>query len=129
MNLEELKARMKGVYVVQATPFTETGEVDVEGLRENTRFLLNQSAGRHITLVPAGSTGEFYALSDEDRKKVIRTVVDEVKGKVTVLAGTAQAATGETLRMSRYAEEMGADGVQVVLPYYHVPKFRATDLL
>lgn len=121
MNFEELKGRMRGVYVVQATPFTETGEVDLEGLRENTRFLLDQVAGKYVTLVPTGSTGECYVLSDEDRKKVIRTVVDEVKGRVAVLAGTAQAGTAETLKMSRYAEEVGADGVQVVLPYYHVP--------
>ena len=121
MNLEALKKRMKGIFVVQATPCTRNGEVDLEGLKENTRFLLDRMAGKDVTLVPAGSTGEFYALSDEDRKQVIRTVVDEVNGRMPVLAGTAQAATAETLKMSRYAEEVGADGVQVVLPYYHIP--------
>ena len=121
MNVEALKKRIKGIFVVQATPCTPNGEVDLEGLKENTRFLVDRMAGKDLTLVPVGSTGEFYALSDEDRKRVIRTVVEEVDGRVPVLAGTAQAATEETLKMSRYAEEVGTDGVQVVLPYYHVP--------
>jgi 4-hydroxy-tetrahydrodipicolinate synthase len=52
---------------------------------------------------------------------VIKTVVDEANGKVPVLAGTAQAGTKETLKMSKYAEEVGADGVQIVLPHYQLP--------
>ena len=121
MKPEELKEKMKGVIIVQATPFWEDGSVDVEGLRENTRFLVEKATGKDVVLVPVGSTGEFYALSDEERKRVIKTVVAEANGKVPVLAGTAQAGTGETLKMSKYAEEVGADGVQIVLPYYQLP--------
>lgn len=121
MKPEELKEKLSAVLVVMVTPFTKNDEVNVEGLRENTRFLVEEGAGRPLVLVPTGSTGEFYTLSDEERKKVIKIVVDEANGKLPVIAGTAQAGTKQTLMMSKYAEDVGADGVMVVLPYYHVP--------
>jgi 4-hydroxy-tetrahydrodipicolinate synthase len=71
-------------------------------------------------LVPVGSTGEFYSMSDKEHRRVIHCVVDEVGGEVPVFAGTPRAGTLETLWLSRYAQEVGADGVQVVLPYYHI---------
>jgi len=121
MKPEELKEKLNAVLVVMTTPFTRSDEIDVVGLRENMRFLVERGAGKPLVLVPTGSTGEFYALSDEERKRVIEIVVDEANGKVPVIAGTAQAGTKQTLMMSRYAENVGADGVMVVLPYYHVP--------
>jgi 4-hydroxy-tetrahydrodipicolinate synthase len=72
-------------------------------------------------LVPTGSTGESYALSDEERLKVIETVIKTAGGRVPVVAGTAKASTGQTIASSRAAERAGADGVQIALPYYHVP--------
>jgi len=71
--------------------------------------------------VPVGSTGEFYAMSDDEHKQVIKTVVEEVNGRLPVFAGTGRAGTRETLALTRYAQEVGADGVQIVLPYYHIP--------
>jgi len=118
---QELKQRLNSVVIVMATPFTRSDEVDVEGLRENTRFLVEKCAGKPAILVPTGSTGEFYTLTDEERRLVIKTVVNEVNGKVPVVAGTAQAGTRSTVLGSRYAQDVGADGVMVVLPYYHVP--------
>jgi len=118
VGLDELKEKLRGVLVVMVTPFTEKDEVDEEGLRENTRFLVEKGVN---VLVPTGSTGEFYALFDDERKKVIRTVVDEANGKVPVVAGTAHAGTKLTLEMSRYAEDVGADGAMIVSPYYHHP--------
>ncbi|MEM2740159.1 MAG: dihydrodipicolinate synthase family protein, partial [Candidatus Bathyarchaeia archaeon] len=74
-----------------------------------------------MVLVPTGSTGEFYALNDEERREVIYTVVDAANGKIPVIAGTMRAGAKWTAELSRYAEDVGADGVMVVLPYYHVP--------
>ncbi|HID90578.1 TPA: dihydrodipicolinate synthase family protein, partial [Candidatus Bathyarchaeota archaeon] len=125
MELEELRSRLfKGaVLVVLLTPFKDGGGLDEEGLRENIRFLLERSRGRldRLVLVPTGSTGEFYALTDEERRRVIEITVEEAGGKVIVIAGTAQAGTEGTVVMSRYAEDVGADAVMVVLPYYHIP--------
>jgi 4-hydroxy-tetrahydrodipicolinate synthase len=82
---------------------------------------MERCAGKRVVLVPTGSTGEAYALSDSERLKVIETVIDCVAGKLPVIAGTAAAGTDGTIELSRAAENAGADGVQVVLPYYHVP--------
>jgi 4-hydroxy-tetrahydrodipicolinate synthase len=72
-------------------------------------------------LVPTGSTGEFYALSRAEHMKVIETVIDTSAGAVPVVAGTAAAGTREAIALALDAQHAGVDGVQVVLPYYHVP--------
>ena len=121
MQLSELKKCMKGVMVVQTTPFNKDGSLDLEGMRANTRWLVERMAGKDFSFVPFGSTGEFYAMSDDECKAAIKMVVEEVKGKNVMLAGTGRAGTPETIKMCQYAESVGADGVQVVLPYYHIP--------
>jgi len=121
VQLSDLKKGMKGIVIVQATPFNKDGSLDLEGMRANTRWLLEYTAGKEFIYTPMGSTGEFYAMSDDERKAVIKMVVEEVKGKNIVLPGAAQAATRETIKMCQYAESVGADGVQVVLPYYLPP--------
>ena len=71
--------------------------------------------------MPAGSTGEAYTLSDTERLQVIQTVIDCAAGRLPVVAGTGAAGTDQAISLSKAAERAGADGVQVVLPYYHVP--------
>jgi 4-hydroxy-tetrahydrodipicolinate synthase len=121
MRLQELKGKMKGVFVVLMTPFRENGDVDYEGLRVNLRYLLERAKGKDFVLTPTGSMGEFYAMSEDERRKVLETVVDEVDGELPILAGTAFAGTRQTIEMSKYAESIGYDGAQIVLPYYHTP--------
>jgi len=114
--------RKGAVLVVQLTPFKENGKLDIEGLKENTRFLVEKGSGKGLVLVPTGSTGEHYAMLDDERKEVIKTVVDMANGKVPVIAGTGHSGTLPTIEYSKYAQDVGADGVMVVLPYYHVPE-------
>jgi 4-hydroxy-tetrahydrodipicolinate synthase len=121
MQLSDLKKAMKGVDIVQTTPFNKDGSLDLEGMRANTRWLVERTAGKDFILTPTGSTGESYAMSDDERKAVLKMVVEEVKGKNVVLAGAAHAGTPETIKMCQHAESIGADGAMVVLPYYHVP--------
>jgi 4-hydroxy-tetrahydrodipicolinate synthase len=116
-----MREKVKAAVVVQATPLNRDGSLDLAGLRENTRFLLDRCAGQRLVLVPTGSTGEAYALSDAERLKVIETVIDCAAGRFPVVAGTAAAGTQNTIHLSQAAQLAGADGVQVVLPYYHVP--------
>ena len=118
---EVMRETIKAVVLVQATPLNRDGSLDLDGLKANTRFLVERCAGKRVVLVPTGSTGEAYALSDSERLKVIETVIDCAAGKLPVVAGTAAAGTDCTIELSRAAENAGADGVQVVLPYYHVP--------
>lgn len=118
---EVMRERIKAVVVVQATPMNSDGSLDLAGLKANTEFLLERCSGRRIVLVPTGSTGEAYALSDRERLQVIETVVECSAGRLPVVPGTAAAGTERTIELSRAARQAGADGVQVVLPYYHVP--------
>jgi 4-hydroxy-tetrahydrodipicolinate synthase len=118
---DQMRETVKAVVIVQATPFNRDGSLDLAGLRQNTRFLVERCQGKRFVLVPTGSTGEAYALSDAERLRVIETVIDCAGGRLPVVAGTAAAGTERTIELSRAAEQAGADGVQVVLPYYHVP--------
>ena len=117
----EMRERVKGVVIVKATPFNRDGSLDLEGLKANTQFLIERCKGKRFVFVPTGSTGEFYALSNSEQIEVIETVIDTTAGAVPVVAGTAAAGTEQTIAMSQAAEKAGADGVQVVLPFYHVP--------
>lgn len=122
MQLGDLKKAMKGVFVVQTTPFNEDGSLGLESMRANTRWLVERMSGKDFTLIPVGSTGEFYAMSDEECQAVIKVVVEEANGELPVIAGTGRAGTQETIKMCQYAESVGADGVMVILPYYHIPE-------
>ena len=100
------------------TPFNEDYSINEEGLRANTRFLIEK--GVHV-LQPCGSTGEFWALTPEEHKRAIEVVVEEARGKIPVVPGTAHSGTKLTVELSRYAEEVSADGVMIVPPYYEKP--------
>lgn len=118
---DTMRERLRAVVIVQATPLNRDGSLDLEGLKTNTRFLVEGCAGRRVILVPTGSTGEAYALSDAERLRAVETVVECAAGRLPVVAGTAAAGTERTIELSRAAQAAGVDGVQVVLPYYHVP--------
>ncbi len=122
MQLSDLKKTMKGIFVVQMTPFNKDGSLDLEGMRANTRWLLQRMSGKDFVFVPEGSNGEVYAQSEDEWKAVIRMVVEEVNGKNPVIAGAGLAGTQETIKRCQYAESVGADGVLVILPYYMVPE-------
>jgi len=121
LSPSQMREKIKAVVIVQATPMNRDGSIDFEGLKSNTQFLLERSSGKRVVLVPTGSTGEAYALSDAERLRVIETVIQTAAGRLPVVAGTAKAGTELTIELSRSAEKAGADGVQIVLPYYHVP--------
>jgi len=122
MKLSELKKAVKGVCIVQVTPFNKDGSLDLDGMRANTRWLLERTEGKDFIYTPLGSTGEFAAMSDEECRAVIKMVVEEVAGRHPVIPGCARAGTRETIRMCQYAQSVGADGAQIVLPYYFIPQ-------
>jgi 4-hydroxy-tetrahydrodipicolinate synthase len=123
MTLNELKKRLKGIIPVQYCPYTKNNELDVEGLKRNTQFLVDfaKSGNKDVVIMTNGSTTEFYANSIEEQKMVIKTVVDTVVGRIPVVAGVSQAGVERTIEMAKYAEEVGVDCALVVSPYYHVP--------
>jgi len=106
-----------GSLVALVTPFVE-GKVDFERLRQLTNFQIESGIDG---LVPTGTTGESPTLSPEEHKEVIRTVVEEAKGRVPVIAGTGSNSTAEAIELTRYAKDVGADGSLQVVPYYNKP--------
>ncbi len=106
-----------GCITALITPF-KNGDLDIKGLKENIRFQL--SAGVSGILV-CGSTGEAPALSENEREKVIEVAVKEAKGKLKVIAGAGTNSTQKSVKEIRRAEELGAEAVLVVVPYYNKP--------
>jgi 4-hydroxy-tetrahydrodipicolinate synthase len=109
--------KFEGVLVPLVTPFNRDGEVDEKTLREFVDYLIGK--GIH-GLVPTGSTGQGPLLLHEERKQVIKIVIDQANGRVPVLAGTGCVGTKETVVLSKYAEDSGADGLLIVAPFYNL---------
>lgn len=114
-----MDSTFQGVYAVICTPFTQDDRIDEVALREHLRYLIDQGGVHGI--VATGSTGEFAALSDDELRRVADVTIDEAKGKVPVVVGTAAVSTAQTIKRSQYAQKAGADGVMVVAPYYCHP--------
>ncbi len=107
----------KGSIVALVTPFTEHG-VDERKLSELVDFQISNGTRG---IVPCGTTGESPTLSHEEHDRVIETVVDTTRGRVPVIAGTGSNATAEAVRLTKHAEDAGADAALVVTPYYNKP--------
>jgi len=110
----------EGVFPALITPFqrNQGKNLDLDGLRSNIAHLV--ASGVH-GVVPCGSTGESATLSFAEHEQVVEVAIDEVNGKVPVLAGTGSNNTSEALRFTRAAKDAGADGVLVISPYYNKP--------
>jgi len=110
-----MTAQLRGVLTALATPFAEDGRLDEALLRG----LVDRSiAGGVHGVVACGSTGEFSALSGDERRQVVEIVVDHVAGRVPVIAQTGATSTAEAIRLSRHAQAAGADVIMAVAPYY-----------
>ncbi len=107
----------EGSIVAIVTPFNG-GEVDEERLRALVEFHI--SNGTH-GIVPCGTTGESATLSYDEHKRVVKIVVDQVKGRIPVIAGSGSNSTAEALELTRFAKESGADAALVITPYYNKP--------
>lgn len=112
-------AGFKGTYTVTITPFTADGrKVEESVLRDYVDWQIEQGAHG---LIPVASTGEFLSLSDDERRKVAATVIEQANKRVPVLIGTGAESTWDVVRYSREAEELGADGVLIIPPFYSTP--------
>jgi 4-hydroxy-tetrahydrodipicolinate synthase len=108
----------KGIIPAMVTPVTPDGKINVEALRKLTRYLIE--GGVH-GLFPVGSQGEFYALTFEEKKRVIEVVVEETRGRVPVYAGTGAVTTRETIALTKMAEEVGVNAVSILTPFFIRP--------
>jgi 4-hydroxy-tetrahydrodipicolinate synthase len=108
---------LRGVIPAIVTPFTEDGGVNESGLRKLTDYVID--GGVH-GIMTSGGTGEFPHLSREEKRFVTSVVVDQARGRVPVIAGTAACSTREAILLSQDAEEAGAEAVIVTAPYYFI---------
>lgn len=109
---------IRGVYVVLVTPFMADQRVDHAGLKRNVEWLVEQ--GVH-GLIPLGSTGEFASLEDDDKRKIVDTVMAAAGGKVPVVVGTTAETTEKAIQNTVKAKQAGASGALVLPPYYYTP--------
>ena len=109
--------RFRGSFTALVTPF-KNGGVDEKKFRELVEWQVSEGTNG---LVPVGTTGESPTLSHDEHKQVVEWCIDQVKGRVPVIAGAGSNSTKEAIELAQHAEEAGADAVLVVTPYYNKP--------
>ena len=114
----------KGCFTAIVTPFRK-GEIDEENFRGLIQFQLEKGVDG---IVPCGTTGESPTLSYEEHKRIIQITLEEVKGKVPVIAGTGSNSTREAEELTLYAKEAGADAALVITPYYNKPTQKGMEI-
>src|SRR3954465_9408355 len=107
----------EGIYTALVTPFTQ-GEVDYPAL---TKLLERQISAGIDGVVPCGSTGESATLSHDEHERVIAFVIEKANKRLKVIAGTGSNSTRESIRLTKFAQEHGADGALLIAPYYNKP--------
>lgn len=110
------KLELRGILPAMVTPFTADGSaIDVEELKAHTDRLIEAGVGG---LIPGGSTGEFAALTHDERKLLHETVVATADGRVPVIPNTGALTATEAVVLTKHAEQIGAAAVMVVPPFY-----------
>jgi 4-hydroxy-tetrahydrodipicolinate synthase len=112
------KLLFRGTGTALVTPFKNNGSVDEPVLRDLVEFQLK---GKVEALVPVGSTGEGATLSEKEQAMVIEAVVEQVNGRVPVIAGASSNATAKAVALAQQAKSCGADAILTVAPFYNKP--------
>ena len=107
-----------GSMVAMVTPMAADGALDFDALARLVRFHLENGTD---AIVAVGTTGESATLDFDEHCLMIRRVVDLVKGRIPVIAGTGANSTSEAIHLTRCAMEAGADACILVTPYYNKP--------
>ncbi len=107
----------EGTYTALITPFRD-GEIDYAAL---AKLIERQIAAGIDGLVPCGSTGESATLSHDEHERIIAFTIERANKRAKVIAGTGSNSTRETIRLTRFAAEHGADGALLIAPYYNKP--------
>ncbi len=105
--------RGSGVAIV--TPFNEEG-IDFQSFEKNLDWQIEMGTD---AIIVCGTTGEAATMSQEEQEEAISFVVEKVNKRIPVIAGTGSNNTAQVIKMSRFAEKVGADGLLIVNPYYN----------
>lgn len=106
---------IKGVVPPIATPINKDETVDEPGMRRLVQFLLRNGANCIFVM---GGTGEFFCLADNEKRRALEIVVDEVNGQAPVIAGITELSTRRTIGNAQIAQEAGADFVASLPPFF-----------
>lgn len=112
----------RGIIPPLTTPFTESGDVYEEGLRRLLEFQIEK--GVHGLFI-CGTYGSGPIMTVEERKEVHEITVDQVEGRVTVIAHVGTTSTARSLELARHAESVSVDHIASVSPYYYGHEERA----
>lgn len=107
-----------GIIPAVVTPFNKDESLNEDGLKQHLRFLLDS---RVDGLFVAGTGGEFWALTKEEKERVFKITVDVANGKKPVYAGTGVESTAESLELTGMAKDIGVDAVSIITPYFVSP--------
>ncbi|MFD2924528.1 2,4-dihydroxyhept-2-ene-1,7-dioic acid aldolase [Halobacillus naozhouensis] len=121
-DYSEIKSRLKGSVTPVITPFTTNSDVDYDTLSELIEFQLEN--GTHAISV-TGTSGEPSSLTEEERVNVMETAYKSINGRVPFVPGTGSTNHDEAMRLTKKAEEIGADAALVIVPYYNKPNQQA----
>lgn len=115
---QEMLKKLKGPLALLPTHFNKDESLDLGAMKATAEFVRDKMQGKDGCIMIAGSTSEFYAMTDEESLAMIDTVVKTVGGKVPVIAGTGRAATKLTIDISIKAQDKGIDLAMITNPYY-----------
>jgi 4-hydroxy-tetrahydrodipicolinate synthase len=110
--------KLRGIIPPVVTPLAADQELDIPGLLRHIDLMLSE--GVHGIFV-LGTTGEFYALDEREKQAITAAAVAHCKGRAPVYVGTGAETTREVIRLTKMAEQEGADGVSVITPYFIKP--------
>ena len=120
MNREELKKRIRGTPVTLPTPFDSNMKVDFPVLTDTTHWWVEQGLGTDTTaLKTSAAMGEGPDLSDDEWPHILRTVVNAAGPDKTVICGLKPKNTLHTIEDAKRAQDLGAVGLQIDLPFFH----------
>ena len=107
---------IKGVIPAMITSFKKDESINKEGIRKTVNYLISERVdGLYIT----GSTGETFLMSQEEKKQAIEIIVEEVNGRVPVIAHIGSIGTKITTELGQYAEKVGVDALSALPPFYY----------
>jgi 4-hydroxy-tetrahydrodipicolinate synthase len=111
-----MASKLQGIFTPHMVPLDARGEINEAELRRYIDWLI--ARGVH-GLYPNGSTGEFTRFTVEERRRIIKIVCDQARGRVAVLAGAAEANVRETIKACELYHDYGATAVAIVSPFYY----------
>lgn len=122
MNRAKFREKVSGNYIALPTPFHDDFSLDLASLR---RLVRRQIEAGYCTgngvLLAGGAAGEFSVLDMDERKQLAQAVVEEAAGDISVVVGVQDTSTLRIQELAQFAQEIGADGIQISPPYYEPP--------